>query len=204
MEDKDKKICIIIATIVIIFIITIFTIEYSQEKNSLIKSQTFNFKSTQKNENSTLKKPKAEKITDLSNEEINKIKDEIVKRFSLFYNSCDEDIEGECIDKSTDKYYIKTKIKDGEPSKIEKTIVEYRTLCRDGEYSPSNAKGRGACSHHGGVEDWNAPVYDTKYIKATPAQYKKEEIKFEDTQAYKAKYNTVTDNEVIFFYNLEK
>lgn len=34
----------------------------------------------------------------------------------------------------------------------------YCTLCSDGTYSPSCATGRGACSHHGGVAQWNAPV----------------------------------------------
>lgn len=42
---------------------------------------------------------------------------------------------------------------------IRKRIVGYRTLCCDGSFSPSNAKGRGACSHHGGVCNWNYPIY---------------------------------------------
>jgi hypothetical protein len=33
------------------------------------------------------------------------------------------------------------------------------TLCKDGTFSPTCATGRGACSHHGGVAQWNAPVY---------------------------------------------
>jgi hypothetical protein len=33
------------------------------------------------------------------------------------------------------------------------------TLCKDGTFSPTCATGRGACSHHGGVAKWNAPVY---------------------------------------------
>ena len=40
-----------------------------------------------------------------------------------------------------------------------KEIVGYCTLCRNGKYSPTCATGRGACSHHGGVAQWNAPVY---------------------------------------------
>ena len=32
-------------------------------------------------------------------------------------------------------------------------------MCRDGTYSPSCATGRGACSHRGGVAQWNAPIY---------------------------------------------
>lgn len=38
-------------------------------------------------------------------------------------------------------------------------IVRYCTLCNDGTYSPTCATGKGACSHHGGVAQWNAPVY---------------------------------------------
>ena len=38
-------------------------------------------------------------------------------------------------------------------------IVGYCTLCSDGTYSPSCATGRGACSHHGGVAQWNASRY---------------------------------------------
>lgn len=40
-----------------------------------------------------------------------------------------------------------------------KRVSYYVTRCCDG--STSNAKGRGACSHHGGVCDWNEPVYET-------------------------------------------
>lgn len=40
-----------------------------------------------------------------------------------------------------------------------KEIVGYCTLCNDGTRSPSCATGRGACSHHGGVAEWNAPIY---------------------------------------------
>lgn len=41
---------------------------------------------------------------------------------------------------------------------IRKRIAYYETLCCDG--TTSDAKGRGACSHHGGVCDWNNPVYE--------------------------------------------
>lgn len=52
-----------------------------------------------------------------------------------------------------------------EKSHIEKTttytqeISGYCTKCNDGTYSPSCAVGRGACSHHGGVAQYNAPIY---------------------------------------------
>lgn len=36
-------------------------------------------------------------------------------------------------------------------------VTGYCTLCNDGTYSPSCATGRGACSWHGGVAQWNAP-----------------------------------------------
>lgn len=58
----------------------------------------------------------------------------------------------------------------------EKEITSYCTLCSDGTYSPSCATGRGACSHHGGVAQWNAPVYrnvpiySSKTIVDTPAR----------------------------------
>jgi tetratricopeptide (TPR) repeat protein len=41
---------------------------------------------------------------------------------------------------------------------IRKRIVGTVTLCCDG--STSGATGRGACSHHGGVCDWNHPIYE--------------------------------------------
>lgn len=40
-----------------------------------------------------------------------------------------------------------------------KRLIGYITRCCDG--TESNAKGRGACSHHGGVCNWNEPVYET-------------------------------------------
>lgn len=43
----------------------------------------------------------------------------------------------------------------------EKEVYGYCTLCNDGTYSPSCATGRGACSWHGGVAQWNAPRYRT-------------------------------------------
>lgn len=202
---NNKKITLIIS-IVVAFIIIISVSDYdTQKNNNLSENQTLSFQNSLKNSNNEIvNESKLTKITDLSNEEINEIKDKITKESSLSYKSCDENIEGECVDKNTGKYYIQTKIKEGKPSRTEQVITGYRTLCRDGEYSPSNAKGRGACSHHGGVADWNAPVYGTKYIEATSPQYKKEEVEMETTQAYKSKYNLITDDEIINYYNLHK
>ena len=41
---------------------------------------------------------------------------------------------------------------------IRKRVSYYVTRCWDG--STSNAKGSGACSHHGGVKNWNEPIYE--------------------------------------------
>ena len=38
-------------------------------------------------------------------------------------------------------------------------ITQYCTLCKDGSWSPTCAVGKGACSRHGGVAQYNAPVY---------------------------------------------
>ena len=58
----------------------------------------------------------------------------------------------------------------------EQKVTGYCTLCQDGTYSPSCATGRGACSHHGGVAQWNAPrtsnvpVSSTKNVVDAPAR----------------------------------
>lgn len=41
---------------------------------------------------------------------------------------------------------------------LRKRVSYYVTRCWDG--STSNSKGSGACSHHGGVKNWNEPVYE--------------------------------------------
>ena len=41
---------------------------------------------------------------------------------------------------------------------IRRTIIGYVTRCCDG--TSSGASGRGACSHHGGVCNWNDPIYN--------------------------------------------
>ena len=54
-------------------------------------------------------------------------------------------------------------------------VTGYCTLCNDNTYSPSCATGRGACSWHGGVAQWNAPisrkvpVESTKTVVDSPA-----------------------------------
>lgn len=63
-----------------------------------------------------------------------------------------------------------------------KEIVGYCTLCNDGTRSPSCSTGRGTCSHHKGVKQFNAPIYrnvaHSKKIKiidhpAIPERYEK-------------------------------
>lgn len=46
-------------------------------------------------------------------------------------------------------------------------VTGYCTLCNDGTYSPSCATGRGACSHHGGVAQWNAPMTSNVPVNST-------------------------------------
>lgn len=65
----------------------------------------------------------------------------------------------------------------------EQVISDYCTLCMDGTWSPTCATGKGACSHHGGVQSKNVPRYsdqsyttETKVIDvpAAEAYYEKE------------------------------
>lgn len=67
----------------------------------------------------------------------------------------------------------------------EQKIVSYCTLCNDGTYSPSCATGRGACSWHGGVAQWNAPRYASVPITSTKTII--------DSPAKEAYYEKVTE-----------
>ena len=49
----------------------------------------------------------------------------------------------------------------------QRKVTGYCTLCNDGTYSPSCATGRGACSWHGGVQEWNAPEYENIPVSTT-------------------------------------
>ncbi len=40
-------------------------------------------------------------------------------------------------------------------------VTGYCTLCNDGTRSPTCSTGSGTCSHHGGVKQWNAPIYES-------------------------------------------
>lgn len=76
-----------------------------------------------------------------------------------------------------EKYHYETKI-----TYVNK-IVGYCTLCNDGTRSPSCSTGQGTCSHHGGVSEWNAPIYQEVA--------KKTEIKVIDFPYVEARYETV-------------
>lgn len=41
---------------------------------------------------------------------------------------------------------------------LRKKVISYTTRCCDG--TSSSSKGRGTCSHHGGVCNWNEPIYE--------------------------------------------
>lgn len=68
----------------------------------------------------------------------------------------------------------------------EKQVVGYCTLCNDGTRSPSCSTGRGTCSHHGGVAQWNAPVYGNVA--------KNEQIKVIDSPFVEEWYETIIKN----------
>lgn len=73
-----------------------------------------------------------------------------------------------------EQYHIETK------TTSVREQVGFCTLCNDGTYSPSCATGRGACSHHGGVAQFNAPIYRNVTHK--------EEVKVIDSPAKEEKY----------------
>lgn len=67
-------------------------------------------------------------------------------------------------------------------------VVSYCTLCNDGTFSPSCAVGRGACSWHGGVAQYNVAQYritlGTPEVKAQPALYSYEIKSYRDSPLY--------------------
>lgn len=77
-----------------------------------------------------------------------------------------------------EKYHYETKVT------YETKIVGYCTLCRDGTRSPSCSTGRGTCSHHGGVAEWNAPIYDKVEHK--------EQVKIIDSPFKEERYEKIT------------
>ena len=84
---------------------------------------------------------------------------EVTKEVEKSISICDGiDITSDCfvdgIEYSIYKYYPEE-----EEVTYTKEIVGYCTLCNDGTRFPTCATGRGACSHHGGVAEFNAPIY---------------------------------------------
>lgn len=71
-----------------------------------------------------------------------------------------------------EKFHYETK------TTSERKIIGYCTLCNDGTRSPSCSTGRGTCSYHGGVAEWNAPIYEdvekVENIKIVDSEYTKE------------------------------
>lgn len=96
-----------------------------------------------------------------------------------------KDCELDGVEYSIYKYFLEV----AEVSHIEtkttytKEIVGYCTSCNDGTRSPSCSTGSGTCSHHGGVDEWNAPIY-----RDVP---KYEQIKVIDSEAIEARYEKV-------------
>ena len=143
-KNGNKKIWIILGIILLIVIIGI-----SQNNEEFEKSNKTQDQSTETtNDNQDVTTPT---ITEEKEEEIltcdgtNIVKDCEVEGiiYSIYkYYPAEEE-----------KYHYET------VTTYERKITGYCTLCNDGTYSPSCATGRGACSHHGGVREWNAPVY---------------------------------------------
>lgn len=69
-------------------------------------------------------------------------------------------------------------------------VTGYCTLCMDGTYSPSCATGRGACSHHGGVAQWNAPRTSKVPVNSSRLVV--------DVPAKEAYYDKVLDKELSY------
>jgi len=67
-------------------------------------------------------------------------------------------------------------------------VTGYCTLCVDGTYSPSCATGRGACSHHGGVAQWNAPRTNQVPVRSNRLVV--------DVPAKEAYYDKILDEEL--------
>jgi hypothetical protein len=72
--------------------------------------------------------------------------------------------------------YTQEKTHTEQVTTYQEKVTGYCTLCNDGTYSPSCAVGRGACSHHSGVAQYNAqvitsvPVHNSKIVTDVPAQ----------------------------------
>jgi hypothetical protein len=112
------------------------------------------------------------------------LENEIANNIKNYTPRCDDIDEGFCerskvADNDEISYAEKVLVipaveyKPGKPSR--KEITGYCTLCTDNTFSPSCAVGRGACSWHGGVSQYNVPQYVTtleaQEVAARPAIY---------------------------------
>lgn len=161
-RETMNKVVVIIFAVFVFLGMTILTVTTDSKENS-VQNKTINHKESKKENNKPVEKQI--RICDGIN---------IVS-----------DCEYENIEYEVYKYYPAV----AEQSHVEtrttytREITGYCTLCRDGTYSPSCATGRGACSHHGGVGEWNAPVYsDVPHY---------EEIKVVDAPAVAERYEKV-------------
>jgi hypothetical protein len=125
-------------------------------------------------------------------EQINNLKEAaIAEEIKVSTQSCDSLNEGYC-QINPGEYTYKTLVK----SAVEhipavpdrKEIIGYCTLCNDGTLSPSCAVGRGACSWHGGVAQYNYPRYrvitGSPEVLAQPAEYSYDSKTYKDSDKY--------------------
>jgi hypothetical protein len=119
------------------------------------------------------------------------IESQLAQEVAKVTPSCDSVDSGYC-QQGQDVYAYKTLVspevpyKPGTPDK--KVIAGYCTLCGDGTFSPSCAVGRGACSWHSGVAEYNAPEYriipGTPAVEAQPAVYSYAPKTYKDSTTY--------------------
>ncbi|MCA9332132.1 hypothetical protein KC968_04310 [Candidatus Saccharibacteria bacterium] len=129
------------------------------------------------------------RILKLNQPKENKLKKEVEKNTK----SCIDTTSGFC-KQTTDTYAYKILVAEavpyqpGMPEKRE--LIGYCTVCSDGTFSPSCAVGRGACSWHGGVAQYNVPRYrtipGTPEVKARPAIYSYSVKSYKDSPIYVA------------------
>ena len=146
MKNKSKKkIWIIVGVVLAIIIIGSVNNETLQDNNNKIQNNNkedsteplINQDEKNSNQNKEEKIPTCDGTTITNDCEV----DGIIYSIYKYYPAEEE------------KYHFET------ITTNERQITGYCTLCNDGTYSPTCATGRGACSHHGGVKEWNAPVY---------------------------------------------
>lgn len=146
MKNKSKKkIWIIVGVVLVIIIIGSVNNKTLQDNNNKVQNNNkedstepvINQDEDNPNQNKEEKIPTCDGTTITSDCEV----DGIIYSIYKYYPAEEE------------KYHFET------ITTYERQITGYCTLCNDGTYSPTCATGRGACSHHGGVREWNAPVY---------------------------------------------